>query len=73
MTTIVSVLVFLQVPSLQKKQRNQTKGFSLGLSCLVVLFLLLKVFESIVICASVPIEATVYLDPLYLPNVGHFP
>ena len=41
--------VFLQVPSSQKRQRNQTIEFSWGLYCLVALFLLLYV-----ICASVP-------------------
>ena len=43
--------VFLQVPSSQKKQRNQSTEFSWGLYCLIVLFLLLYV-----ICASVPKE-----------------
>ena len=38
---------FLQVPSSQKHQRNQTTELSWGLNCLVVLFLLLYV-----ICAS---------------------
>ena len=37
----------------QKKQRNQTIGFSCGLNCLVVLFLLLYV-----ICATIPTEGT---------------
>ena len=45
--------VFLQVPSSQKKRRNQTIEFSWELYCLVVLFLLFYV-----ICASVPTEGT---------------
>ena len=47
--------VFLQVPSSQKKQRNQTIEFYWGLYCLVVLFLLLYV-----ICGSVPKEGTLF-------------
>ena len=47
--------VFLQVPSSQKKQRNQTIELSWELYCLVVLFLLFCV-----ICASVPTEGTLY-------------
>ena len=43
--------VFLQVPSSQKTQRNQTIEPSWGLYCLAVLFLLLYV-----ICASVTTE-----------------
>ena len=53
-TTCSENRVFLQVPSSQKKRRNQTIEFSWGLYCLVVLFLLLYV-----ICASVPTEGTV--------------
>ena len=52
--------VFLQVPSSQKKQRNQTIEFAWELYCLVVLFLLFYV-----ICASVPTEGT----PGYIPQV----
>ena len=47
--------VFLQVPSSQKKQRNQTIEFYWGLYCLVVLFLLLYV-----ISGSVPKEGTLF-------------
>ena len=45
--------VFLQVPSSQKKQKNQTIEFSWELYCLVALFLLFYV-----ICDSVPTEGT---------------
>ena len=46
--------LFLQVPSSQKNQRNQTIELSWGLYCLVVFFLLLYV-----ICALVATERTI--------------
>ena len=55
---IMLLWVFLQVPSSQKKQRNQTIEFSWELYCLVVLFLLFYV-----ICASVPTEGTAVVFP----------
>ena len=45
--------VFLQVPSSQRKQSNQTIEFSWGFYFFVLLFLLFYV-----ICASVPTEGT---------------
>ena len=59
--TLREFWVFLQVPSSQNKQRNQTIEFPWELYCLVVLFLLLYV-----ICASVPTKGTRILRWLVL-------
>ena len=49
--------LFLQVPSSQKKRKNQTVRVLLGAFCLVVLFLLWYI-----ICASIPTEETEFFS-----------
>ena len=56
-----------------KETKESNKRILMGAFLFSCIVFLLKVFESTVICASVPTEGTVYLDSLYLPNVGHFP
>ena len=59
----------LQVPSSQKKQKNQIIEFSLGFHCLVVLFLLLYAMT----VPRVPTEGNFSQAPPFLAVFGNFP